>query len=249
MSNRIHATLVISLCMTSSLLLACDAPDDDDLVEDLGEDLDALDELAAAPRATAGQTSPSERLTKDWVRWVLGLPQTPGPISDPTGAQCGLGQDGNVWFLAGTFGGPATRECTIPQGKQLYFPLVNWFGFRHEVDEEEIAATVAWVDSVFERTCGLTLRIDGEDVVAGDLDDMLEEQWVEVYEPFDGMVDGNWLGSGNPGGLYHMLTAGYYARIQPLPPGDHVLELGGRICDGEQTWFETSVTYNLHIGG
>jgi hypothetical protein len=41
---------------------------------------------------------------------------------------------------------------------------------------------------------------------------------------------------------------GYYARIPPLPPGDHVLELGESICDSEATWFDASATYHLHIG-
>ena len=40
---------------------------------------------------------------------------------------------------------------------------------------------------------------------------------------------------------------GYYAVVNPLPPGDHVIELGGDIC-GEYP-FSTAATYELHIGG
>jgi hypothetical protein len=30
------------------------------------------------------------------------------------------------WFLAGSFGeGPVTRTCTIPAGRQVYFPVLN----------------------------------------------------------------------------------------------------------------------------
>ena len=37
-------------------------------------------------------------------------------------------QDGKVWFLAGApinTENPVVRECTVPAGKFLYFPLVN----------------------------------------------------------------------------------------------------------------------------
>lgn len=257
MSSRFNATLVISLCMASGLPLACDAPDDDldaELDAELDDlearELDALDELAAGPQATAGQGNHSEQLVEAWSRWVYAMPATTGPIFDLTGASCGMGQDGPVWFLAGTPGGSATRECTIPHGKQLFFPLVNanWPLFEGEAEDEELVAErVAFFDSLPEATCALTLRIDGEDAFAGGLDEMVEELWVESYEPYELTMDGEWLGG--PTGLYDMMGGGYYARVHPLTPGDHVLELGGRLCNGEQTWFETSVTYELHIGG
>ena len=40
---------------------------------------------------------------------------------------CTGGQDGRVWFLAGTFpsAGTAHRSCTVPKGKALFFPVFN----------------------------------------------------------------------------------------------------------------------------
>lgn len=257
MSSRFKTTLMISLCMTSGLLPACDAPDDDldaaldaDLADLEARELDAADELSAVPQAMEGQGNHSEKLAEAWVKWAYGLPATTGPLFDLTGASCGMAQDGPVWFLAGTSGGSATRQCTIPHGKKLFFPLLNsnWPLFDGEAEDEElVAARVAYFDGLIDHTCALTLRVDGEDVVEGGLDEMVEELWVENYEPFEMTIDGEWLGGST--GLYDMMGAGYYARIHPLTPGDHVVELGGRFCDGEQTWFETSVTYELHIGG
>src|SRR5262249_35380232 len=50
-------------------------------------------------------------------------------LSDPTGAGCGVGQFGPVFFLVGAGGGgAATRDqCRVPAGKALFFPLVNAF--------------------------------------------------------------------------------------------------------------------------
>lgn len=58
----------------------------------------------------------------DWWRWALSIPADSNPILDPTGASCGLGQSGPVWFLAGTGGAAVTRECSVPAGRALFSP-------------------------------------------------------------------------------------------------------------------------------
>jgi hypothetical protein len=60
-----------------------------------------------------------------WWQWAYSVPISENPIFDGTGADCGVGQSGPVWFLAGTSGGAATRSCTIPPGKAILFPIIN----------------------------------------------------------------------------------------------------------------------------
>ena len=39
----------------------------------------------------------------------------------------GHSQSGPVWFLADTYGTKRTiRTCTVPRGKHLFFPLINY---------------------------------------------------------------------------------------------------------------------------
>src|SRR5579871_6045853 len=58
-----------------------------------------------------------------WWQYVLAQPASSNPLLDPTGANCGVGQSGKVFFLVG---GVATRnDCIVPAGKALFFPLVN----------------------------------------------------------------------------------------------------------------------------
>jgi len=183
------------------------------------------------------------------------LPWHSGPVTDTTGASCGMGQDGPVWFLAGhPFGASAvTRECTIPNGKQLYFPLANMWWVEFDWGQEPPAA-LEWVVHYFEilrnNPCNLTLRLDGEDVIPGSPGAIVETQWVGSYEPFDVYLNpDNW--SDPSDGLSGEMTTvggGYYARMHPLTPGDHLLELGGGLCFEGVTWFEVSATYHLHIG-
>jgi hypothetical protein len=53
-----------------------------------------------------------------WWRWVYAQPAAHNPMFDRTGADCGVGQRGDVFFLASVVdpGGVATisRRCTIP---------------------------------------------------------------------------------------------------------------------------------------
>lgn len=189
----------------------------------------------------------------DWMRWAMLQPAATGSIADQTGEQCGLGQDGPVWYLAGTFGGPVERACDIPAGKQLYFPLVNtWSVFPSEYypSEASIEAELPWIEAwqqeVFDDTCALTLRLDGQDLIP-EFDTMREALDVQVLAPFEVELDeAHWAAEWFAGGVMPAVGRGYYVRLQPLTPGDHVLEFGGELCDNA---FSVSARYELHVGG
>jgi len=63
-----------------------------------------------------------------WWQWAWAIPLPINPIFDLTGADCAVHQFryGPVWFLAGTNGTEATRDCTIPAGKMIFFPIINY---------------------------------------------------------------------------------------------------------------------------
>ena len=46
-----------------------------------------------------------------WWQWVHSIPAENNPITDTTGIECARGQNGPVWFLVGTYGGPVERAC------------------------------------------------------------------------------------------------------------------------------------------
>jgi hypothetical protein len=188
-----------------------------------------------------------------WMRWAMAEPSFSGPIADQTGELCGDGQDGPVWYLAGTFGGSVERECDIPAGKQLAFPLVNsWCVFPSEfyADDEAIAADLplmeAWYANHYANICSLTLRLDGEDLIPS-METMVDKLYIPVMDPFEiDLHEDHWASQWFAGGEMPAIGVGYYARLQPLTPGDHVLEFGGTFC-GEGA-FSTHATYYLHVG-
>ena len=66
------------------------------------------------------------QLSAAWWQWALSLPVE--PYRDPDGRFCEFGQDGPVWFLAGTDGSFDTRrECNVPVDKYLFLPVINMF--------------------------------------------------------------------------------------------------------------------------
>lgn len=66
-----------------------------------------------------------------WWQWALGVPADVSPLLDPTGENAGVGQEGPVWFLAGSPGGTTERAITVPTGKALFLPILNiaYLGF------------------------------------------------------------------------------------------------------------------------
>jgi hypothetical protein len=93
----------------------------------------AIAALVAAVPADAGTnaTSPSAtptvgELSAAWWQWALSIPAGANPLGDGTGELCGVGQHGDVWFLAGTLdGSPANRSCRVPAGTKILFPAIN----------------------------------------------------------------------------------------------------------------------------
>ena len=74
------------------------------------------------------------------------------------------------------------------------------------------------------------------------------DRWFVFFPEYfpDGEVLAMYLPEMLAGGSMKAIADGDYARIQPLTPGDHVLELGGSTCGINP--FQTSVTYRLHVG-
>ena len=80
----------------------------------------------AHPRVAPPTSRPHGRTygewAAEWVKWFYAIPLGVNPATDPDGSQCAINQSGPVWFLAGAFES-ATRNCTIPAGTAIFFPL------------------------------------------------------------------------------------------------------------------------------
>jgi hypothetical protein len=191
---------------------------------------------------------------KGWLTWAMGLPWSTGPVNDTTGVACDLGQSGDIWYLAGTAGGPVTRDCTIPEDKALFFPLRNLWSIppaEFVSTPADIADFVGFFTGYFPQdraeTCTLTLRVDGHDLLPS-FSALDQNLWVQDLNPFPIFVNPTDNFAGYPGGqMPAALFDGHYALLRPLSKGEHTLEFSATQCDATGTYFDTSVVYHLHV--
>jgi hypothetical protein len=84
----------------------------------------------APPESLPGGLSYQE-WNAEWWQCAWSIPLTMNPLFDATGVDCAVNQSrsGPVWFLAGTSGfnglNNAMRNCVVPAGKMIFFPIVN----------------------------------------------------------------------------------------------------------------------------
>src|SRR5262245_23093174 len=90
------------------------------------------------PRVVPTNAHPYGKSYGEWAgefwKWAFSMPVDAHPLFDT--ADCSAGQPGQVWFLGGTFAaieiepgvilGKADRECSVPSGKGIFFPLINF---------------------------------------------------------------------------------------------------------------------------
>ncbi len=183
----------------------------------------------------------------EWWKWALSFPADQSPITDPDGRYGSLKQSGNVWFLAGNFGGVTERSITIPAGKMIFFPLANYWDDWPCVNspdfkpapgqtlEEFLTADVAVYVGMINN---LTVEVDQ---VA--LKDLFNYRGTSGLTPF--VADASQIAF-DPcitGGPEWGVADGYWLMLAPLSRGEHTLHF-----TAQATWgFMLDVTYHVTI--
>jgi len=205
-----------------------------------------------------------------WWQWAWHIPFDSNPIFDTTGASCGIDQSGPVWFLAGTSGFSAERDCTVPAGKMIFFPIVN---LGNDYPCLDLTKTPPRIDPNFQPGPGQSLEQfltigfgplrDGKTVIPGA--DQAEDHVTALSASLDGVPVQNlilppdtskyratsplFVFNGDPSllkwdpcvGPWHFAVSdGYWIMLKPLSPGPHTLTF----IQGAST---VSVTYHLTI--
>jgi len=185
------------------------------------------------PEESFGGATRGEWMAR-WAQWALSLPPEANPNFDPTGAQCGYGQSGPVFFLPGAFmPEPYDRTCVVAEGTALYIPVGGascstvepppYFG-RNEDELRTCAAAQAY-------TVPHQIAIDGQEVPN-----------LETYRTSSPLftltfTEDNFLGL--PPGVALSVAEGASLLIAPLPPGEYEITVtadftavGGEVLTG-----------------
>jgi len=191
------------------------------------------------------------QLGASWWRWAMAIPASQNPILDQTGANCANGQNGGVWFLAGTTGGSVTRSCTIPSRKAIFFPMVNANNDYPCPDPNfQPAPGQSLKDFLTE---GVVALIDLTTELEADLDginipNLFSYRGTSNMYSFAG--DTSLTAVFDPcitGSQQKAVSDGYWLLLAPLSRGPHTLHFGGKLTFPDGSTFSTDTTYNLTV--
>jgi hypothetical protein len=200
----------------------------------------------AQAKTSAAQAEPATKVLAPPVdvgagfwQWALTQPPDKSPLLASGNVDCSQGQHGDVWYLAGDFGGTVVRNCTVPSNKALAFPIINnaYFAFPDDPANTKTPE--------FLRTSVLPIIRNATDL----------HVWIDGIEPpqannflrlspffeIDNLPPGNLIGDPSDVAV-PCFDAGYYVKLAPLTPGPHVIRFSG-----EEPGFSLDVTYNLTV--
>lgn len=198
---------------------------------------------------------PFRQWTAEWWQKMFSIPSDSSPLVDETGEDCMVGQNGKVWFLAGSLsGGKIERRCKVPEGTFLFFPVLNSFGVNApdvcgQVGELSAADMRRNAAPFIDAATGLHVAIDGRPVGAFNASPQrfrVRSQTFAATFPRDNIFVEPCAGVDPPGfppGIYSPgVDDGYYVMLKPLPVGYHTLRFSGASGD-----FALEVEYRLKV--
>lgn len=195
----------------------------------------------------------------EWWQWLYSLPADQNPLFET--ADCSEGQRGRVWFLGGTFAlieeepnviiGEAVRDCSVPPGTALFFPVINAecndLVSIPEGNEEQLRACAIDTAGHIE-TESLEATIDGREI------QNLDRYRIESpFFAFGPLPDGNILGV-EAGSTGNSVGDGYFLMIAPLSKGEHIINFRGQAVfteeeDGFDLIFALDIEYHIFVEG
>jgi hypothetical protein len=190
-----------------------------------------------------------------WWQWALSIPANQHPLNDS--ADCNTGQSGKVFFLGGTFTavpgsgpneiiGSAERDCTIPTGKAVFFPILNGECSTIEGNGTTDAELRACAEFLADHVQDMVVTIDGKPLQ--DLDRYRAQSPLFEFGP---LPNPNLFGLA-PGGTSPSVADGFYLLLAPLSAGEHTIHFSGKAVftlaeDGFDLTFILDITYNLNV--
>ncbi len=168
-----------------------------------------------------------EEWSKRWWRWALSFDDEDSPVADRDGRYCASGQEGAVWFLAGTYGSARTiRSCHVPAGKTLFFPLINYITVEPDDEDESCVSLKQRAARLVPAPDALLLEVNGKRFAGLEAHRQVTRRCFHLSDDDDTLAAGN----------------GFYVALGPLKKGRYTLNFGGILPGMSQ-----AVTYTLNV--
>ena len=182
--------------------------------------------------------------------WIVGQPFAHNPLFDQTGADCGNGQAGPVWFIppiAGPHVFSGSRSCTIPAGKAILldlghnlndYPCPPAFGFEPNQGESLYDFLIRTDLPIMNSVDDLDVSLDGQAFsnvlgyrfISPKLFSFTGDPSMQVFDPCI-------TGSLQPG-----IVDGFFMMFKPLDAGAHTIRVHGTNTFGDDKTFVYHLT-------
>jgi hypothetical protein len=230
--------------------------------EDMTYNVTVLNANLGNPQVFPPDSTPFGQTYGQWVaahwKWLYSLPLDQNPLLGS--ADLSLGSD-DVWFLGGSLittssngvvlGGSTVRNATVPEGKALFFPLIEVESAEAEGRGTNFGQLFASSQFLMDHATNLSCVVDGQPMV--NLAHYRAQSPLFSWGP---LPSNNAFGDPQnfPAALSSSSVAdGYYVMLAPLAAGTHSLRFTGGVAlstvSGDPYNFSASadVTYNLTV--
>jgi hypothetical protein len=173
--------------------------------------------------------------TEKWWQWAFSIPKDQNPIIDKNGKNCAKGQEGPVWYLAGTTENTshAQRSCVIPRVKSILFPIIASQFSRSEKPTMTHRELVRYAAKDIDQASFLEVIIDNLH-----LTDLSKYRVQSRF--YLNIVEGNiW---DVKSGATEAVSDGFWVFLKPLNEGNHTITFRGI-----EPNFKTSVQYSINV--
>jgi hypothetical protein len=191
--------------------------------------------------------SPYHSWCEAWIKHVYSIPCDRNPLVSPEAAYDESIQEGDVFFLAGTLGGTVERNITIPAGKGIFFPILNYMatypcpytGFKPAPGQSLKDFLMQNAAMLVEQGTYMSVTIDGIRI-----NDLLPYRIRTELFYFRGLPELTCMDPCVTGELQPGLADGYWIMLKPLSPGLHKLQYKGSY---PKLGWNMDVTYHITI--
>lgn len=174
-----------------------------------------------------------------WWQYVMGVRKQDNPLNDPTGENCAVDQEGQVFFLVGTTEtGPVVRACTVLPNTYILFPVVN-LACMIPIDGDTLDAIITTCDDIIDEVDLDTLSVTIDGVPVKNLDSFRFQSPAFSFTGANPPVY-----KGYSGFFETAVSDGYWVMLKPLPPGEHEIHFHAEIPAFN---FTVDVTYDLTV--
>lgn len=187
-------------------------------------------------------------LAGQWWQWAYAIPLARNPVVDTTGAFAAEGQQGHVWFLAGSFGTTVTRTATVPQGKEIFFPVLNIEFDNQLCTEPDTTFTVAELRAlargILDGRANLSADVDGASIPNLDQRFRVESQVFRLVLSDDNLLRDQGCADAVRGNYGPAVADGWHVLLAPPSAGSHTIHFHAEIPSYP---FMLDVTYHLTV--